>query len=148
MTQLTPLTLDDGTIIYLETTEDVQAVPLQVSEHEAEEELIARGIDPAAYQQQVRQSFQAIEGTIRAYTNYTLNAFKQVTSASVDKVTLEFGIKVGGEVGVPYVTKGTGESNIKITVECSFPNGHIHEQPSLKEINNSKQFEPDRITSR
>jgi len=147
MTQLTPLTMEDGTIIYLETTEDVQAGPLQVSNHEAEEELISRGIDPAAYQQQVRQSFQAIEGTIRAYTNYTLNAFKQVTSASVDKVTLEFGIKVGAEVGVPYVTKGTGESNIKITVECSFPNRHMREQPS-KEINNSKQFEQDIMTSR
>jgi Trypsin-co-occurring domain 1 len=148
MTQLTPITLDNGTLIYLETTEDVQAVPLKVSECEAEEELISRGIDPATYQQQARQSFQAIEGTIRAYTDYTLNAFKQVTSASVDKVTLEFGIKVGGEVGIPYVTKGTGESNIKITVECSFPNGHIREQPSFKEVNNSKQVEPDRITSR
>ena len=147
MTQLTPLTMEDGTIIYLETTEDVQAGPLQVSNHEAEEELISRGIDPAAYQQQVRQSFQAIEGTIRAYTNYTLNAFKQVTSASVDKVTLEFGIKVGAEMGVPYVTKETGESNIKITVECSFPNRHMREQPS-KEINNSKQFEQDIMTSR
>jgi len=138
MTQLTPLTLDDGTIIYLETAEDVQAVPFNVREHEAEEEQIARGIDPAMCQQQIVQSFQAIEGTIRAYTNYTLNAFKQVSSASVYKVTLEFGIKVGGEAGIPYVTKGTGESNIKITVECSFPNGHIHERSSLKEINNSK----------
>jgi len=44
-----------------------------------------------------------------------------VTTANVDKVTLEFGIKVAGEMGVPYVTKGTAESNLKITVECSFP---------------------------
>jgi hypothetical protein len=127
--------MDDGTFIYLETTEEVQALSPQVSESEVEEELISRGIDPAICQHQVVQSFQAIEGTIRAYTNYTLNAFKQVSSASVDKVTLEFGIKVGGEVGIPYVTKGTGESNIKITVECSFPNGHMCEQPSFKEIN-------------
>jgi hypothetical protein len=40
------------------------------------------------------QSFQAIEGTIRAYTIYTLNAFKKVAIANVDKVTLEFGIKL------------------------------------------------------
>ena len=38
----------------------------------------------------------------------------------VDKVTLQFGIRVGGEAGVPYVTKGTAESNLSITVECSF----------------------------
>jgi hypothetical protein len=41
--------------------------------------------------------------------------------ANVDKVTLEFGIKVAGEAGVTYVTKDTAESNLKITVECSFP---------------------------
>jgi hypothetical protein len=28
---------------------------------------------------------------------------------------------MGGEAGVPYVTKGTAKSNMKITVECSFP---------------------------
>jgi hypothetical protein len=34
---------------------------------------------------------------------------------------LEFGVELGGEAGVPYVTKGTAKSNMKITVECSFP---------------------------
>jgi len=50
-----------------------------------------------------------------------LSAFKKVAIANVDKVTLEFGIELGGEAGVPYVTKGTAKSNLKITVECSFP---------------------------
>ena len=49
------------------------------------------------------QSFKAIEGTIRAYTNSTLSAFKDMAHANVDKVTLQFGIRVGGEAGVPYV---------------------------------------------
>ncbi|MEB3216409.1 MAG: CU044_2847 family protein [Nostocales cyanobacterium 94392] len=47
--------------------------------------------------------------------------FKLKIADSVDKVTLEFGIELGGEAGVPYVTKGTAKSNMKITVECSFP---------------------------
>ena len=68
------------------------------------------------------QNFEAVEGTIRAYTSYTLNALKKVTDANIDKVTLEFGVTVGGEAGVPYVTKGTVESNLKIKVECSYPN--------------------------
>lgn len=52
-----------------------------------------------------------------------MNAFKQmpIANANVDKVTLEFGIELGGEAGVPYVTKGTAKSNMKIAVECSFP---------------------------
>jgi hypothetical protein len=50
-----------------------------------------------------------------------LNAFKQIGTANIDKVTLEFGIKVGAEAGIAFITKGTAESNLKITVECSFP---------------------------
>ncbi|WP_228038457.1 CU044_2847 family protein [Nodosilinea sp. LEGE 06152] len=61
-----------------------------------------------------------MQGTIRAYTSYTLNAFRQMTRANVDKVTLEFGVKVAGKVGVPYVTKGTADANLKITLEYSF----------------------------
>jgi SRSO17 transposase len=29
--------------------------------------------------------------------------------------------KVGGKAGIPYVTEGSAESHLKITVECSFP---------------------------
>ncbi|MFM7527341.1 MAG: CU044_2847 family protein, partial [Nodosilinea sp.] len=79
------------------------------------------GTPPRNAQVAAAQSFQAVESTIKAYTVYTLNAFKQVAIANVDKVTLEFGIEIGGEAGVPYVTKGTAKSNLKITVECSFP---------------------------
>jgi hypothetical protein len=94
MTQLTPIQLEDGTSIYLETKEEVQLI----SKPEPTREVtrgdlgrVAKGQTEAA--EQVVQSFQAIEGTIRAYTNYTLNAFRQVASANINKVTLEFGIK-------------------------------------------------------
>jgi hypothetical protein len=63
----------------------------------------------------------SIEQTILSYTNVALNALKNVSSANVNKVTLEFRIKVGGKMGVPFVTEGTAESNLKVTVECSFP---------------------------
>ena len=124
MTKLTPIKLDDGTVIYIEATEDVE-VPEAVAPDE-EKELTrgdlgkeSKGVRETT--QQIVTSFQALEGTIRAYTNHTLNAFRKVANANVNKVTLEFGLKVGGEAGVPYITKGTAESNLKITVECSFP---------------------------
>ena len=128
MTEITPIKLDDGTIIWIEATEDVKTAAIKVTEpideqEEEEEGLSGKGeLSPSALQKQAVKNFQAIQTTIRAYTNYTLNAFKQVAIANVDKVTLEFGIKIGGETGIPYVTKGTAESNLKITVECSFPN--------------------------
>ena len=124
MTQLKPIQLDDETIIYIEVTEEVDV--LEASDGEAadsqETKPVKRGqVNPAEIQKQVFENFAPISSTIRAYTIYTLNAFKKVAIANVDKVTLEFGIEIGGEAGVPYVTKGTAKSNLKITVECSFP---------------------------
>ena len=117
MPQLIPIKLDDGTVIYMESSEDVSLTKgLEVMESE-EELLVSKG---EAMESAV-QKFKSIEGTIRSYTAHTLNAFKEIATANVDKVTLEFGIKIGGEAGIPYITKGTAESNLKITVECSFP---------------------------
>ncbi|MBW4633962.1 MAG: hypothetical protein KME30_19280 [Iphinoe sp. HA4291-MV1] len=123
MTKLTPIQLDDNTIIYIEATEDVN-VPLAIAEElteEEEEALTDKGISPKFVQKQMVQNFQIIHTTIRAYTICSLNAFKQLPIPGVNKVTLEFGIELGGEAGIPYVTKGTAKSNLKITVECSFP---------------------------
>jgi len=123
MTKLTAIQLDENTIIYVEATEDVN-VPILTTEELAEEEeeaLVDKGMNPQQIRQKMMQDFLSIQNTIRAYTIYTLNAFKQIPIANVNKVTLEFGIEMGGEAGVPYVTKGTAKSNMKITVECSFP---------------------------
>ena len=133
MPQLQPIQLDDGTLIYIEATEDVvlpptsSQAPAAPSETPREQTRTDLGTGEKGWMQdqlrqaQVAQSFQAIEATIKAYTIHTLAAFRQVAIANVDKVTLEFGIEIGGEAGVPYVTKGTAKSNLKITVECSFP---------------------------
>ena len=135
MARLVPIQLEDGTEIYIEATEDVELAPTAPA-YPAEEEEVTRsgqkgwggggdrgfgsvpgGGDAAAI---ATQSFRAIEGTIRTYTKHTLSAFKDMADANIDKVTLEFGIRVSGEAGVPYVTKGAAESNLNITVECSF----------------------------
>ncbi len=121
MAQLISITQEDGSVIYLEATEDVD-VP---AEADLEEGITTRqakgwGGSSSGSAAAAAQSFKAIEGTIRTYTNHTLSAFKDMAHANVDKVTLSFGIRVSGEAGVPYVTRGTAESNLSITVECSF----------------------------
>jgi len=128
MTQLVPIRLEDGTEIYMEATADVVACSSTSAfggtEPGPETTRTSKGVNLGmtgqAAQMHAAQSFKAIEGTIRTYTNYTMNAFKDMATANVEKVILEFGLKVGGEAGVPYVTKGTAESNLKITVQCSF----------------------------
>jgi hypothetical protein len=116
MPKLQAVRLDDSTIIYIEADEDIQA-DLPLAEISSERSPTAKGGKITAALNQ----FQSMQDTIRTYTNYSLKAFRDLAEANVDKVTLEFGIKVGGEAGIPYVTKGTAESCIKITVECSFP---------------------------
>lgn len=130
MTQLIPISLEDGSEIYIEATENVRSSgPLPVKGQDTVDETTrtSKGIGwptsepttPAAGP----RGLQGMEGTIRAYTSYALNAFKDMTIANVEKVTLEFGLKISGEAGVPYVTKGTAESNLRIVVECSFDRG-------------------------
>ncbi len=134
MTKLAPIELEDGTVIYIEATENVDVPPVSTEEpaenDEAEESLDEKGLSDDL-QKQAIQSFQKIQTTIHAYTVYTLSAFKKVAIANIDKVTLEFGIELGGEAGVPYVTKGTAKSNLKITVECSFPD-KAEQKPETK----------------
>jgi len=125
MTQLVPLQIDEHTLIYIEPSETVQP---PVSAPPSSPDEITRGdlgLDPKgvteAVAQQAVQAFQNLETTLKAYTRGTLNAFKELGEANVNKVKLEFGVNVGGEAGVPYVTKGTADCSLKITVECSFP---------------------------
>ncbi|MEM1394607.1 MAG: CU044_2847 family protein [Cyanobacteria bacterium P01_C01_bin.38] len=123
MTKLTPIKLDDDTIIYIESNEDVDVPPIdsEVPAEDEEEGLDDKGVSPEKLRKQLIQHVQIIESTIRAYTIIGLNAFKKRAIPNVDKVTLEFGIELGGEAGIPYVTKGTAKSNLKVTVECSPP---------------------------
>ena len=120
-TKLAPLFIDKDTVVYIEITEEVEAtggVTILSTPEVGEEE------EEAANEKGLKEDFQKhiqdLQSTIFAYTNYSLAAFKKVAMANVDKVTLEFGIEIGGETGIPYVTKGTVKSNLKIQVECSF----------------------------
>jgi len=120
MGQLTPITLDDGTTIYIEAIENtasgvlVPDKPIGTSDPR-------RGLFTDEPQKQITQNFQAIEHTIRAYTLYTLNAFKGAAIAEVSEVTLKFGINISSEAGVPYIANAKGGCNLEINVKCQFP---------------------------
>jgi hypothetical protein len=119
MSQLQPIKLADGTTIYIEANEEIST---PVTRHAEAEN--TRGSRSATVQttQQVIQNIASLQDTIKSFAVNTLDSFREIANANVDKVTLEFGINVGGEAGIPYITKGSVGSNIKITVECSFKN--------------------------
>ena len=105
--------LDENTVIWLEASDETVPPELLSAEPQGRG---TRALTP----NQALQQLTNMQDTIKAFTHYTLNAFRQVANANVNKVTLEFGINVGGEAGLPYITKGSIGSNLKITVECSF----------------------------
>lgn len=121
--KLTPIQLDRNTIIYVEVAEDVEvsnhlsAFTTPSEDDEEEEAAITKGL-----KEDFQKHIYDLQSTILIYTNYTLAAFKKVAvaNATINKVTLEFGVEMGGEVGIPYITKGTTKSNLKIQVECTF----------------------------
>ena len=43
----------------------------------------------------------ALETTLKTYTQGVLDAFKDLGSANVDQVKLEFGVNLAGEAGIP-----------------------------------------------
>ena len=64
---------------------------------------------------------QEVHETIRLYTRYAIGAFKNLEDGEVAEVKLKFGLKIGGEAGIPILTKASAESNFEIEVKCTFP---------------------------
>ncbi|MBI4784253.1 MAG: hypothetical protein HY785_23485 [Oscillatoriophycideae cyanobacterium NC_groundwater_1537_Pr4_S-0.65um_50_18] len=129
MPKLQAVQIDDDTIIYIEAEDDIQ-VPTVVEEPQEVQRGGGKGWDSNSVVQMAR-SFEQIQSTIKVYTKYTLNAFRDAALADVQKVTLEFGVNVGGETGMPYIAKGTVGCNVKITVECAFPQRQRSPQPGM-----------------
>lgn len=121
MNKLQAIQVDQDTIIYVEATDEVVAPDIVEDSGEEVQRGGAKGLSGRSVETQMTQSFKAIESTIKTYTKYTLNAFKDAALADVEKVTLEFGMNVSGAGGVPYIAAGTVGCNIKVTVECAFP---------------------------
>jgi Trypsin-co-occurring domain 1 len=126
MTKIVPVQLDNGTVLYIEAQDDTETAPIlpQAPIDEAGEQRRggAKGIaDPRmAFRPTPTQSMQMVQSTIRTYTTYCLDAFKNCAAANVDEVTLEFGINLSADAGIPYIASGKAQSNLKITVKCSY----------------------------
>jgi hypothetical protein len=126
--QLVPIQSDDGTIIYIEAQENVENSPISgIPSIEGSEEEQRRGggkgwPGTAAKSVKPNNSMQMVQNTLRSYTAYTLNAFKNFGAGNIDEVTLEFGINFSADAGVPYIANGKAQSSMKITVKCSYNN--------------------------
>jgi Trypsin-co-occurring domain 1 len=124
--KLVPIELEDGMVFYIEAQEDTETAALGSQPTMVESGEQTRGgqkgiptftkpqIDPA-------QSMKLMQNTIRTYAYYCMTAFKNFGAANVNEVTLEFGVNLSANAGIPYIAGGKAESNLKITVKCTYP---------------------------
>ncbi len=105
--KLTEIQGPDGSTIYI-----------QYEDEDTDEIAVAVGVvDDIA--ERTKRFKTVIASTIQGYSEILLDA---VTSERVQqfvpsKLAVEFGIQVAGETGIPFVTKGSVQANVKVLVE-------------------------------
>jgi hypothetical protein len=106
MSKLTEILAPDGSTIYIQYDE------------EDSDELRAVGFIEDVNERTARFR-SVVSSTIEGYTEILLEAVQAgaVNKLTPSKVTMEFGIQAGGETGIPFVTKGTAQANVKVTIE-------------------------------
>lgn len=125
MSTLVPIQLDDGMVLYVEAQENAEPTviaPQPLPQTGEQTRSGQKGL-PSFNQPRVNptQSIQMVQSTIRTYAYYCMTAFKNFGAANVDEVTLEFGVNLSADAGIPYIASGKAESNLKITVKCTYP---------------------------
>jgi len=105
MTKLVELELGDGRTVLMESNDQASVPRSALSYRRA-----ARDAD-------VRASFDGLAETLRTFTDRSVQALRDV-DAGVERVTLQFGVSLGGEAGIPYVVKGRDDATLFVTVEC------------------------------
>ena len=140
MPQLTPIKLEDGTIIYIEASENVSPPKSETkpSTQSSEKTTDTSGeldfiIDTPEDAERIfgleklniKEQGKQLQKTVQSYSKHIIQSFKDLALSEVREVTLEFGVNVGGMTGIPYIVTGNTDCNLKITVKCEFPK---HEQ--------------------
>jgi hypothetical protein len=106
MSKLTEILAPDGSTIHIQYDE------------EDSDELRAVGFIEDVSERTSRFR-SVVSSTIEGYTAILLEAVQAgvVNKLTPSKVTMEFGIQAGGETGIPFVTKGTTQANVKVAIE-------------------------------
>ena len=65
------------------------------------------------------KAIDKIGDMIRAMSDTAAKALQDSAFGNASKITLEFGIKLGGETGIPYIANGKAEGSVNVKVEFS-----------------------------
>ena len=107
--------------IYIEEDGEIRTIRIAEADSDLHTESVSDRESYGELKEEAIAKLQDIHETIRFYTRYAIGAFKNLGDAQVEEVTLKFGLKIGGEAGIPILTKASAESNFEIQVRCKFP---------------------------
>jgi hypothetical protein len=79
-------------------------------------------------QERTEKLQKAMISTVRGYSQMVISSVKDGLNdvLTPTKVTMEFGLQAGGETGIPFVTKGTAQANVKVTIEWDLSKNVTH----------------------
>jgi len=100
----------DGELIYMQIDEDLEIEPLVAADDGGFEEKGDK-LPPVV---------NSLAGVMKTVVKTTLGSIREVTSAEVDKITLEFSVKLSSQAGF-VVASGKAEGGLKISVDLKLP---------------------------
>ncbi|WP_058553386.1 CU044_2847 family protein [Thiohalocapsa sp. ML1] len=109
MAKLIELDLGDGRTVLVEIDDEV-SVPRSA--------IGAPGYARSGREGAWRADLGQVQQTLRGFVDGAVAALQE-TNAEIELVTLAFGVSLGGEAGVPFITRGDAAGTLKITVQCN-----------------------------
>ena len=108
MTNLVELDLGDGRSILIASNDEVTmprgtvpTLPFKRTSREAS----------------MKARFELLADSLRGFTDNAVAAFRD-GSPDIERVTLQFGVSLAGEAGLPYITENRNAGALLVTVEC------------------------------
>lgn len=109
----------DGLSILVETDEAVELPAGSAKPQRRSLPGVPGGLEPVANVGDLGRQFVEVQDLIVTCCASLYEGLRRLPQA--EKVAIEFGVKLGGEAGLPMLTKASGEANFKVSVEWKSP---------------------------
>lgn len=111
-----PVLMQAGGARFLVESDESVSVPAEARVRVAAAQPgVAPGMDAVASVEDLGANFADVQALIVDCCNALYQALARIPHP--EKVSVEFGVKLAGEAGIPMLTKASGECNFRVSVE-------------------------------
>lgn len=110
MATLKAIELENGQRVYMQVDENIHFANTPADTQDS-------GFEHKGVKEQAAKAVDKLGDLIRAMSDTAAKAVQNSTLGNVEKVTLEFGVTLGVEAGIPFITSGKAEGSVNVTVE-------------------------------